>query len=100
MQKLKLAKNTSWTDEELKNVLPNYFEENNFHILNPLWKKNASELLYTFRDTLRTADRELTMAMLTTMIRKVLIASFLPSKSSLNALPSIKSSQIATAQKI
>ncbi len=100
MQKLKLAEKTSWTDEELKNVLPNYFEENNFSILNPLWKKNASELLYTFRDTLRTADKELTMAMLTTMIRKVLIASYLPSASSLNTLPSIKPTQIATAKKI
>ena len=100
MQKLKLAEKTSWTDEELKNVLPNYFEENNFNILNPLWKKNTSELLYTFRDTLRTADKELTMAMLTTMIRKVLIASYLPSESSLNSLPSIKPTQIAIAKKI
>ncbi len=76
VEKLKLAEKTSWSDEELKAVLPNYFEENNFSILNPLWKKDAKELLYIFRDTLRTADRELTMAMLTTMIRKVLIASF------------------------
>jgi len=100
IQKLKLAEKTSWTDEELKEVLPNYFEESNFNILNPLWKKNVSDLLYTFRDTLRTADRELTMAMLTTMLRKVLIASFLPSESSLRALPAIKSSQINTAQRI
>lgn len=100
MQKLQLAEKTSWTDEELKNVLPNYFEENNFNILNPLWEKDVSELLYTFRDTLRTADRELTMAMLTTMLRKVLIASFLPSESSLKALPTIKPSQINTARKI
>jgi len=76
IEKLKLAEKTSWTDEELRAVLPNYFEENNFSILNPLWKKDAKELLSVFRDTLRTADRELTMAMLTTMIRKVLIASF------------------------
>lgn len=100
MQKLKLAEKTSWTDEELKNVLPNYFEENNFNILNPLWKKDAAELLYTFRDTLRTADRELTMAMLTTMLRKVLIASFLPSEASVKALSAIKPSQANTAQRI
>jgi len=81
VEKLKLAEKTSWTDEELKDVLPNYFEENNFAILNPLWKKDAKELLYVFRDTLRTADRELTMAMLTTMIRKVLIACFVSSSS-------------------
>jgi hypothetical protein len=80
--------------------LPNYFEENNFNILNPLWKKDAFELLYTFRDTLRTADRELTMAMLTTMLRKVLIASFLPNESSIKALSSIKPSQVSTAQRI
>jgi DNA polymerase III delta subunit len=79
VEKLKLAEKTSWTDDELKNILPNYFEENNFSILNPLWKKNTKELLYVFRDTLRTADREKTMAMLTTMIRKILIASFIPS---------------------
>jgi|GEM_PF-1032965 len=100
IQKLKLAEKKSWTDKELKNVLPNYFEENNFNILNPLWKKDASELLYTFRDTLRTADRELTMAMLTTMLRKVLIASFLPSESSVKALSAIKPSQATTAKKI
>jgi DNA polymerase III delta subunit len=79
VEKLRLAEKTSWTDEELKEVLPNYFEENNFSILNPLWKKDAKELLYVFRDTLRTSDRELTMATLTTMIRKVLIACFIPS---------------------
>ncbi len=100
IQKLKLAEKTSWTDEELKNVLPNYFEENNFNILNPLWRKDVSELLFTFRDTLRTADRELTMAMITTMLRKVLIASYLPSESSLRALPTIKPSQVTTARKI
>jgi DNA polymerase III delta subunit len=100
MQKLQLAEKTSWTDEELKNALPNYFEENNFNILNPLWKKDVSGLLYTFRDTLRTADKELTMAMLTTMLRKVLIASFLPSDASLRALSAIKPSQATTAKKI
>lgn len=96
VEKLKLAEKTSWTDEELKEVLPNYFEENNFSILNPLWKKDAQELLYVFRDTLRTADRELTMAMLTTMIRKVLIACFIPSISWLPITPG----QQSTAKKI
>lgn len=100
LQKLKLAEKNSWSDEELKSVLPNYFEETNFNILNPLWKKDASELLYVFRDTLRTADRELTMAMLTTMLRKVLIASFLPSQSSIDSVPAIKPSQATTAKKI
>ena len=96
VKKLRLAEKASWTDEELKNVLPNYFEENNFSILNPLWKKDSKELLYIFRDTLRTADRELTMAMLTTMIRKVLIACFIWSNSSLPITPG----QLSTAKRI
>ncbi len=56
-------------------------------------------LLKTFQDTLRTADRELTMAMITTMIRKVLIASSLPDNS-VAQIPTIKPSQIQTAKKI
>lgn len=99
IQKLTLVQQWKWSDEDLQRILPNYFEENNFTILNPLWNKDANELLYVFRDALRTADRELTMAMITTIIRKVLIACFL-SDTSLSHLPDIKSSQITLAKKI
>lgn len=99
IKKLKWAEKKTWTDEELKDVLPNYFEENNFAILNPLWDKNTYHLFTTFQDTLRTADRELTMAMTTTMIRKILIATSLP-YDSIENLPMIKPSQINTAKKI
>lgn len=79
--------------------MPNYFEENNFAILNPLWEKNTHHLFTTFQDTLRTADRELTMAMITTMIRKILIAASLP-HDSIENLPMIKPTQVSTAKKI
>jgi len=40
------------------------------------------------------------MAMITTMLRKVLIACFLPSEKSIEAISFIKPSQVAIAKKI
>lgn len=100
IKKIQLVDKKSWTDEELKSVLPNYFEENNFEILTPLWKRNIHQLIWVFRDTLRTADPELTMAMITTMIRKVLIALVLLENPLIQHLSDIKPSQISTARNI
>ena len=78
VEKLKLAGKTSWTNGELDAALPDYRDENAFNMLDPLWDKQALTMIEIWRRLVETADHELTMAMMITMIRKTLIASFYP----------------------
>lgn len=48
-------------------------------MLDPLWDKQAKTIVEIWKRLMETADHELTMAMMITMIRKVLIASAFPS---------------------
>lgn len=45
VKKLSLAYQPHWTDEELKNILPDYRDENAFNMLDPLWNRDASTLI-------------------------------------------------------
>lgn len=79
VEKIKLSGKSWWTNAELDAVLPDYRDENAFNMLDPLWDKQAKTIVEIWKRLMETADHELTMAMMITMIRKVLIASAFPS---------------------
>lgn len=85
IEKLKLAGKREWTDDELKKALPDYREENVFDLLNPLWDRRRQESYRLFQNLMATADHELTMATVITMLRKTLIAATFPGK--IDSLP-------------
>ena len=80
IEKLKLAGRHQWTDDELKKALPDYREENVFDLLNPLWDRQGRQTYHLFQNLMATADHELTMATVITMLRKTLIAASVPGK--------------------
>lgn len=75
VKKLSLAYQPRWSNEELKSILPDYRDENAFNILDPLWSRDPVYLIKIWRRLMETADHELTMAMMITIIRKIVIAS-------------------------
>ena len=79
VEKLKLSGKTTWTNAELDSVLPDYRDENAFNMLDPLWERQADTMIDIWKRLMETADHELTVAMMITMIRKVLIAATFPS---------------------
>lgn len=95
IEKLLISWQTSWTQQELVDILPNYSLENNFELLNPLWWRQGKLLNHTWKKIMRTSDRELTMATLTTIVGKTLFASLLPG---IHGLP-LTPNQIATGQR-
>ncbi len=95
MKKLKLSEQ-KWTADELRTILPDYREEPAFTLLNPLWEQNGTSVEQAWKRVMETADHELTMAMMTTIIRKVTIAAFFENTSHLPMTPS----QRTTAKKL
>lgn len=91
VKKLSLAFQPKWSDQELKNILPDYRDENAFNMLNPLWNRDYNSMITIWRRLMETADHELTMAMMITMIRKILIAASFNQISSLPITPGQKS---------
>lgn len=83
--KLQLAGKKQWTNEELKRILPDYREENVFDLMRPLWDRQPRDTYQLFQNLMATADHELTMATIITMLRKTLIAATFPGK--LGSLP-------------
>lgn len=75
VKKLSLAYQPRWSDEELKNILPDYRDENAFNMLDPLWNRDPHSMIKIWKRLMETADHELTMAMMITMLRKILIAA-------------------------
>jgi DNA polymerase III delta subunit len=75
VKKLSLAYQPKWTDEELKNILPDYRDENAFNMLEPLWNRDPKTMISVWQRLMETADHELTMAMMITMMRKILISA-------------------------
>lgn len=75
VKKLSLAFQPKWTDQELKDILPDYRDENAFNMLNPLWNREPRSLISIWQRLMETADHELTVAMMITMIRKILISA-------------------------
>lgn len=75
VKKLALAFQPKWTDQELKDILPDYRDENAFNMLGPLWNREPRSLISIWKRLMETADHELTVAMMITMIRKILIAA-------------------------
>ena len=75
IKKLSLAYQPIWSDDELKNILPDYRDENAFNILDPLWNQDAPYMIKIWSRLMETADHELTMAMMITIIRKILISA-------------------------
>ncbi len=49
-----------------------------FSLLSPLWEKDARKTLLLWKKIMSTADHELTMAALITIMRKVLISQIFP----------------------
>ncbi len=76
--KLKLTGKKEWANAELKAILPDYRDENSFNMLNPLWDRQGQEMISTWQRLMDTADHELTMASIITMIRKILICATFP----------------------
>jgi len=75
VKKLSLAYQPRWTDEELKSILPDYRDENAFNMLEPLWNRDSKTMVSVWQRLVETADHELTMAMMITMVRKILISA-------------------------
>ncbi len=84
VKKLSLAFQPKWTDQELKDILPDYRDENAFNMLAPLWNRDQKSMIIIWKKLMETADHELTVAMMITMIRKILIAA---SFNQINHLP-------------
>lgn len=78
VKKLSLAYQPRWSDEELKGILPDYRDENAFNMLDPLWSRDSRVMIKIWSRLMETADHELTMAMMITMIRKILISAIFP----------------------
>lgn len=78
IEKLKLTGKKEWANSELKAILPDYRDENSFNMLNPLWDRQSQEMISTWQRLIDTADHELTMASIITMIRKILICATFP----------------------
>lgn len=76
--KLKLTGKKEWANSELKAILPDYRDENAFNMLDPLWNHQSHEVVSTWHRLMDTADHELTMATMITMIRKILICATFP----------------------
>lgn len=75
VDKLSLAFQATWTDQQLREILPDYRDENAFNMLNPLWERDYKNMNIIWRRLMETADHELSMAMMITMIRKILISA-------------------------
>lgn len=75
VKKLALAFQPRWSDDELKSILPDYRDENAFNMLTPLWNRDPKSMISIWKRLMETADHELTVAMMITMIRKILIAA-------------------------
>lgn len=75
VKKLALAFQPKWSDDELKSILPDYRDENAFNMLAPLWNRDPRSMIAIWKRLMETADHELTVAMMITMIRKILIAA-------------------------
>ena len=45
VEKLKLAGKTSWTNQELDEILPDYRDENAFNMLDPLWERRGKTMV-------------------------------------------------------
>lgn len=91
IKKLSLAFQPKWTDQELKDILPDYRDENAFNMLNPLWNREPRSLISIWKRLMETADHELTVAMMITMIRKILIAASFQHTDKLPITPTQKS---------
>lgn len=98
VKKLALAQKETWSDEELMRILPDYREEKSYEIMNPLWSRQWREVNSVFRHLMETADHELSMASIITMIRKTLIISVFPDAS--NKLPTISETQKRAGKKL
>ncbi len=68
----------TWTNSELQSILPDYRDENSFNMLGPLWERRGQDLIRTWQRLMDTADHELTMASIITMIRKTLVCATFP----------------------
>lgn len=86
-KKLSLAYQPKWSDEELKSILPDYRDENAFNMLDPLWSRDPKTMVKIWTRLMETADHELTMAMMITMIRKILISTIFPRITNLPITP-------------
>ncbi len=86
-KKLSLAYQPKWSDDELKSILPDYRDENAFNMLDPLWNRDHKSMIKIWTRLMETADHELTMAMMITMIRKILISTIFPRISNLPITP-------------
>lgn len=86
-KKLSLAYQPKWSDEELKSILPDYRDENAFNMLDPLWNRDPKTMVRIWTRLMETADHELTMAMMITMIRKILISTIFPRITNLPITP-------------
>ncbi len=96
VRKLSLAFQPRWTDQELKDILPDYRDENAFNMLAPLWNRDPYSMISIWKRLMETADHELTVAMMITMIRKILIAA---SFQQINRLP-ISPTQRSTGKRL
>ncbi|MBP7773511.1 hypothetical protein KA071_00255 [Candidatus Gracilibacteria bacterium] len=91
VKKLSLAYQARWSDEELKSILPDYRDENAFNMLDPLWNRDPFSMIKIWGRLMETADHELTMAMMITMMRKILIAAHFNRINNLPITPGQKS---------
>lgn len=96
VKKLSLAFQPKWSDQELKDILPDYRDENAFNMLAPLWNRDPRSMITIWKRLMETADHELTVAMMITMIRKILIAA---SFQQINNLP-ISPTQRSTGKRL
>lgn len=78
VEKLKLTGKNVWTNAELRDILPDYRDENSFNMLTPLWDRQSQDMISTWQRLMDTADHELTMASIITMIRKILVCATFP----------------------
>lgn len=90
VKKLKLTGKIKWTNEELKSILPDYREESSFGLMDALWEKQARGVQETWTRLMETADHELTMAGIITMIRKVLVCATFPDIGNIPVTPGQK----------
>lgn len=91
VKKLSLAYQPKWTDQELRDILPDYRDENAFNMLSPLWHRNPEMMIVIWRRLMETADHELTMAMMITILRKILISASFHQINNLPITPGQKS---------
>jgi len=91
VKKLSLAYQPKWADQELRDILPDYRDENAFNMLSPLWDRNPEMMIVIWRRLMETADHELTMAMMITMLRKILISASFHQINNLPITPGQKS---------